>query len=175
MQQELVQRIIDTIQECLSDIHTAVPAEIVSIDRSTGLATVLPTMKKVMSDGSKIAYPEISGVPIVFPQGAGQNVSITFPVNAGDKCLLIISEESLEYWLYGMETDTTLLFDITNAICIPGMFQSPPSTLYDSCDNNAIIMLAGGTKVTIKDDGVTVDGDVKINGKLTATGYVYLG
>ncbi len=156
MLQEFVQQIKDTIEEALEEVHTALPAKIVSVDTSTGMATVLPTMKKVMPDGTKLKYPKISGVPILMPQGAGQTVSIAFPVKSGDNCLLIISEQSLEYWLYGRETDTSLFFDLTNAICIPGLFQSPPDSFADACSSKAVILDSGDTRVTVKSSGVTV-------------------
>ncbi len=168
--QEFVQQIKDTVDECISDIHTALPAKIVSVDSATGLATVLPTMKKVLANGSTMSYPQISGVPVVLPQGSGQLVSIAFPVKAGDSCLLIISEQSLEYWLYGRETDTTLLFDITNAICIPGLFQAPPDSFLDACDSDSVIVDAGETKLVVNTAGIGITGSLTVNGDLTVIG-----
>lgn len=170
MLQEFVQQIKDTVDECLCDAHTAMPAKIVSVNTSSGLATVQPSIKKVKADGSTMDFPQISGVPIVLPQGANQLVSIAFPVKAGDSCLLIISEQSLEYWLYGRETDTTLMFDITNAICIPGLFQSPPDSFPDACDSSSIILDAGETRLTVGTAGIGVLGSLTVNGSLEVTG-----
>lgn len=170
MMQEFVQQIKDTVQEALQDVHTALPAKIISISRSSGLATVLPTIKKTLDDGSSMDFPQISGVPIVLPQGANQLVSIAVPVKAGDSCLLIISEQSLEYWMYGRETDTSLLFDITNAICIPGLFQKPPDSFLDACDSNSVIVDAGKTRLVVGTAGVSVLGSLTVNGNMTVNG-----
>lgn len=170
MVQEFVQQIKDTVDECLYEVHTAMPAKIVSIDTSSGLATVLPTIKRMTADGSTMDFPQISGVPIVLQQGSGQTVSIAIPVKAGDSCLLIISEESLEYWLYGRETDTSLMFDITNAICIPGLFQKPPDSFLDACDSDSIIIDAGETRLAVNTAGIAVLGSLTVNGNLNVTG-----
>lgn len=173
MMQEFVQQIKDNVKLALSEMHTSLPAEIVSVNTKTGLATVLPTAKKVLPNGSSMDYPQISGVPIVIPQGAGQDVSVAFPVKEGDSCLLIISEQSLEYWLYGRETDTTLTFDITNAICIPGLFQEPPDSFLDACKNNSVIVKAGSTKLTVSKSGVSVSGSLTVSGSIRASGSVH--
>ena len=175
MLQEFVQQIKNTVREELADIHTALPAKIVSVNASSGLATVQPLVKRTLGNGKTISYPQISGVPIVLPQGANQDVAISIPVKAGDGCLIIISEQSLEYWLYGRETDTTLLFDITNAVCIPGLFQKPPESFKSACSNNAVIIDAGESRVTVKNSGITVKGNLTVNGNLTVTGNAYLG
>lgn len=167
MLQEFVQQVKDTVREELSDVHTAFPAKIVSVDTGTGLATVQPLVKKVCGNGSTMDYPQISGVPIVLTQGNNQVASISIPVKPGDGCLLVISEQSLEYWLYGRETDTTLLFDITNAICIPGLCPKPPDSFADACNKNAIIIDVGETRITVKEDKTEFLGEVKVEAGAT--------
>lgn len=168
MMQEFVQQTKDNIAEQLQDVHTAVPGKIVSVEASSGTCTVLPVMKKKASNGSFIDYPKISGVPIVFPQGGGQGASVVFPVEAGDGCLLIISEQSLDYWMYGRMTDSDLRFDITNAICIPGLFQQMPDTFAEACSSSAVIVQAESTKLKITPNGAELVGNLKVDGKLTA-------
>ena len=159
MMQEFVQTIKDTVNEMLGDIHTAIPGRIESVDLETGLASVMPVMKKKLRNGQTMDYPLITGVPIVFPQGAGQSVSIVFPVNQGDTCLLVISEQALDYWLFGRETGTDLPFDITNAICIPGLFQRAPEALASANSQNSVV----------------VTGNVIINGSLNVSGAISAG
>lgn len=172
MLQEFVQEIKETVNEELADIHTALPAEIVSIDINTGLAKVQPAIKKILDNGDTIDYPQISGVPIVFPQGANQMASISLPVKPGDSCLLVIAEQSLENWLYGRETDTSLLFDITNAICIPGLSQRPPDSFKDACEQNSIIIDAGESRVVVSKTGVSVVGNLSVTGNLSVSGTI---
>ena len=79
---------------------------------------------------------------------------MAFPVKPGDGCLIIIAEQSIDYWLYGQETETDLAFDLTNAICIPGLFAKANSVVKAACDQNAVIADVSGTRLTIKKDGL---------------------
>jgi len=169
---EFVQQVKNTVREVLTDVHTAIPAKIVSINATTGLATVQPTAKRQLNNGTTLDFPQISGVPIVLPQGAGQLVSIAVPVKPEDSCLLIISEQSLEFWLYGRETDTTLNFDLTNAICIPGLFQKPPDSFLDACNSNSIIIDAGESRVVASTAGIAIIGNLTVNGNVSVTGHL---
>ena len=122
MMQEFVQAIDDSIKKGVRGIHTAMPGVILSYDAGKGLATVQPTMKFKKPDGDTVDYAQITGVPVVFQQGMNQEATGAFPVKPGDGCLIIIAEQSIDYWLYGQETETDLAFVLTNAICIPGLF-----------------------------------------------------
>ena len=179
MLQEFVQAIKDSIKSELADVHTAMPGKIVSFDIATGLATVLPAMKFKKPDGSTMAFPQITGVPVVFPQANGMSATIAFPIKAGDGCLIITAEESIDYWLYGHETDTSLQFDITNAICIPGLFNKANEAMAEACNNNAIVIKNGSSKIQIKSDEitlksskVTIEGDLDVKGTVKSDGDV---
>lgn len=179
MMQEFVQEVNKSVQEVLNGVHTSMPGKIVSFDPSTGLATVLPVMKFRKPDGTTMEYPQITGVPVVFPQSMNQQATIAYPIKPDDGCIIIVAEQSIDYWMYGQETDTDLSFDLTDAICIPGLFVPANSVVKDSCEKNAIIMDVKGTRTTIKDGEViidakkvTINGDLRLNGEEVATGDV---
>lgn len=154
MIQEFVQEVTNTVRENLKGVHTAFPGKIVSFDPGTGLATVLPTMKYKKPDGKYIAYPQITGVPVVFPQSMGQQATVAYPIKPEDGCLVIVAEQSIDFWMYGQETETDLAFDPSNSICIVGMFVPANSVMQDACDQNAIIADVSGTRITVKSDGL---------------------
>lgn len=142
-----------------------------SFDPGTGLATVLPTMKFKKPDGTTVDFPQVTGVPVVFPQSMGQQATIAYPVKAGDGCLIIVAEQSIDYWLYGQETDTDLDFDLTNSICIPGLFAKANPVMAEACNGNAVVVDVKGTKVTVKGGSVQVDaGTITLNGNVTVNG-----
>lgn len=173
MIQEFVQQIKKMIDRQIRGIHTAMPGKIVSIDHETGLATVVPTMKFRRPDGATVDYPQLFGVPVVFPQGWGGKATIAFPVREGDGCLIIVAEQAIDYWMYGQMTDTNLAFDLTNAICIPGLFNVANPVLAESCKNNAVIVDVMGTRMTLRDREIVLDApDVRVNGNLSVTGKV---
>ena len=179
MLQEFVENIRKMIDTKINEIHTTMPGRIVSYDTETGLATVLPAMRFKLKDGTTVPYPQITGVPVLFPQTYGQQATIAYPVKPGDGCLIFIAEHSIEYWLYGKETDTDLSFDLTDAFCIPGLFQAANSVVKRACNDNAIIVAVKGAEVVVKKDEVTVtspnivfNGDVQVNGSITASGEI---
>lgn len=175
MMQEFVEAVKNVVRSELSDVHTAVPGKIVSFDAATGLATVLPVMKFKKPDGTSIDYPQITGVPVLFPQGYEQKATIAFPVKAGDGCLIIVAENTIDYWQFGQETDTDLSFDMTNAICIPGLFAKANADVKQACDENAVVVNCSGSKIVLKAGQaqisagtVTVNGNLKVNGNVSA-------
>lgn len=170
MMQEFVQSVKDTAKKATEEMHTAVPATIVSYDADSGLAVVQPQARFKKPDGNTLSYPTINGVPVAFPQSQG--VSIAFPIKAGDGCLLVFSETALDYWLYGKETSTDLKFDLSNAIAIPNISTAGNDAMMEACAEDAVVLSAGETRVKVKSDGVYITGNLKVDGKIEATGDV---
>ena len=170
MNQEYIQAMKDLVRSMSNEIHTALPGQIVSFDPATCTATVKPVMKYTKPDKSTIDFPELPGVPVVFPQGAGLGVSIAFPVAAGDTCLIVFSEQSIDYWRYGQETGTDLRFDLSNAMCIPGLFTAGSAAVQKACAENAVVMVAGGVSLTVSGSGVSIKGNLSVDGKIVSTG-----
>lgn len=79
---------------------------------------------------------------------------VAFPVKPGDGCYLVISEQSLDYWMYGQETGTNLKFDLTNAVAIPGLFAKANTVVAEACSQDAIIVDVSGTRLTVKSNGL---------------------
>lgn len=167
MMQEFVQSVKDTARKATEDMHTAVPATITSYDPSSGMAVVQPKAKFKKPNGETMDYPSVSGVPVVFPQS--QNVTIAFPVKAGDGCLLVFSETAIDYWLYGKETATDLKFDLSSAIAIPNIAASGNDAMVEACAEDAVVVKASGTKLKVKSDGVYITGNLKVEGSIQAT------
>ena len=156
MLQEFVQQLDDTTKRIMAGMHTAIPGTIVELNTDTGLAVVQPKMKYRKPNGETMDYPNISGVPVIIPQSAGQNVTIAFPIKAGDGGLIVVAEQSLDYWMYGQETGTNLRFDLSNSIFIPGLFPAPNPALARACETGSVVM----------------KGNVIVEGTITATGDV---
>ena len=198
MMQEFVDQINKSARSATEDMHTALPGEIKSYDPGKGVATVLPKAKFTKPDGSTMDFPEISGVPVAFPQS--KNVTIAWPIKPGDGCLLVFSEQALDYWMYGNETDTKLKFDLTNAIAIPNLTSGGSATMKTACDEDAVVITVGdieakitpdivqakvkgtlvkitpelaqakvgGTVLSVLPDGVTIEGKLTVKGGIVA-------
>ena len=170
MIQEFVAQVNKAARNAMEGMHTAMPGEFTAYDPDTGMARVRPKVKFVRPDGGTMDYPEITDVPVVFPQS--EHVTVAFPIHKGDGCLIIFAEKALDYWRYGQETQTRLSFDLTNAIAIPSVRPAGSPIMKLACEEDAAVIASGGTMMKIKSDGVTVIGDLTVEGKITATGDV---
>jgi hypothetical protein len=94
---ELIQTHLDTRQ---SEIHTAMPGKIVSFDPAKMTARVQLSIQQMQrqQDGSSkaVSLTEIRDVPVAFPGGGGH--TLTFPVKAGDDCMVQFCERSIDGW-----------------------------------------------------------------------------
>lgn len=106
----------------MSNINTCLPATIETYDPATKKASVKPLLKRTLN-GQEIDTPVIENVPIIFPCTATAVVSL--PINTGDGCLIVFSQRSIDDWLSkggNIAPTDPRLFDLSDAIAIPGLF-----------------------------------------------------
>ena len=165
----------------VSNIHTSMPGRVVSYDPSTNRASVQPNGDYKSEDGRNIQYPIIHNVPIQFPMGQGGTAGITFPINAGDGCLLVFSETQNDDFLGGNKGDSedSRRHSLNDAIAIPGVYAgAAPSNVSHPGD---VCVFKGGTMLRISDGSVeimgatlTVSGDV-IGGGISLDNHTHMG
>lgn len=156
MMQEFVQQIENVVREATYDIHTALPGTIEAFDPASGMAVVKPQGTMNMKNGKKLSYPAIVKVPVMFPRG--QNTVIAYPVNPGDGCMIIVSENDMKPWMsHGKETDSDMKFDLTNAVCIPGLYGEGNETMQKAQEENAIILINEDMELMLKKDGLSAE------------------
>lgn len=113
------------IETMLEDMHTLLPGKVLAYDQDERTATVIPTVRQILSDGSVVEPPIISNVPVVFPLSASGGVS--FRLRAGDGVLLLFAESGIGEYINGSDVEVRDADDIarftqTNCIAIPGFF-----------------------------------------------------
>lgn len=91
--EDVIEQAIDDV---LTDVHTCLPAVVVTYYPETQTADIQPALKKKYDDGTLTTRPVIPSVPVQF-LAAGQ-FSFTFPVKKGDDVWVFFSERSLERW-----------------------------------------------------------------------------
>ena len=168
MLQDFVQQIHNTIHEVMNEIHTAMPGKIISY--SNGMVSVRPSLRFKTPKGDYMQYPVISSVPVVVTHGG--NASIAVPIKPGDDCLIVVSEQSLEEWLSGAEDDTQLKYDLTNAICIPGLCKTQFDVQEEANRTGGVVIGCGNNRIYVSNESIAVRGDLKVEGNLTCTGAV---
>ena len=162
MRQEFTQGIKDAYHTNMQDIHTVVPGKILSFDPDKQEAQIKPTAKYRKPDDSLIDFPNLNHVPVFFPQGMGQTATIVWKVKEGDECFLFFSEQALDLWRTGAESETDLRFDLTNAFAFVGLFPKPNPLVRRAYDNESIIIQRQETFTEWFDKKIEVytDGDI---------------
>lgn len=110
-------------------IRVALPGIIQSFDPGDDdrppTCVVQPAIRYVErdNDGNKSTkdYPLLVDVPVVFPRGGG--CTLTFPVKAGDECLVIFADRCIDFWWQSggiQEPVDERMHDLSDAFCIVG-------------------------------------------------------
>ncbi len=185
------------IRRMLRSINTAIPGIIVSFNAETQTAKIQPAIKslKRQSDDSikPASMPELLEVPVVFLRGLGSGFSVTVPIKAGDECLVVFSQRSIDnWWTSGKESEPVepvvpRTHDLSDGIAIVGLTSKPNAIADFQTDCIEIRNSDRSTRVSVYDDRVEVDKGgtlfkvsdseiemdattVKINGNLELTG-----
>ena len=144
----------NSVFSVLNNVHTALPGIVQSFDSSTNRAAIQPALNKAFFAG-EMPMPILENVPVIFP-GSGGAV-INFPVKAGDYCLLIFVERSMDLWLEngGFVTPTDpRKFDLSDAVAIIGL--QPFNSDFSSNNGNDLSITFNGSSISIKPDGSIV-------------------
>lgn len=172
MMQDFVDAVCGVVDERIAELHTALPAEIVEFNQKSCTVDVVPKAKMTLLSGKEIEYPRINDVPILFPCGMGNDAVIVYPVKKGDGCLLIFSEQALDYWQSSGVLSSEMKFSLSNAIAIPGLFAKPAADIGEAVANNSIIIRNGSNKIGISKSKITIKGDIELEGNLTINGEI---
>lgn len=126
----------EALRAYLGRVHVALPGRIVSYDAATQKADVQPMVlnvqRSVDGDDVREALPLLTDVPVLFPRSA--TFFVSFPMNVGDRVLLIFNERSIDKYMTGLgEPAPATPVDITDpvdprahnlsdAVALPGFF-----------------------------------------------------
>lgn len=146
----------------LLNIHTAFPGAVVTYDYSTKKASIQPLVDKKYTDGTTQAMPILNNVPVIFPFASG--ASITFPVSAGDYCLVLCCERSIDNFLSnGAQSPPSdpRKFDLSDGVAIMGLM--PFSETSPATNNTDFLIGYSGSEIRIKPNG---DVTIKTAGKV---------
>ncbi|MDW1399195.1 Gp138 family membrane-puncturing spike protein [Klebsiella pneumoniae] len=164
-------------------MRVALPGIIQSFDPESVTAVVQPAIRYIERDNdgnqSTQDYPLLVDVPVIFPRGGG--CTLTFPVSAGDECLVIFADRCIDFWWQSggiQEPVDGRMHDLSDAFCIVGPQSqakkiggiSTTAAQLRTDDGSAIIELAAGGAVTITSPQITINGPLQVNGEIISTG-----
>ncbi|HHH0249984.1 phage baseplate assembly protein V [Yersinia enterocolitica] len=141
-------------------------------------------------NGNSVKLPLLEDLPVVFPRGGG--VTLTFPVSAGDECLVVFSDRCIDFWHQSggfQEPVDDRMHDLSDAVAIVGL-QSQATRISNistsaaqlrSDDGAAFIELEPAShavtvttsgKLTATAEEITVNGPTIFNGPVTFNGPI---
>jgi hypothetical protein len=161
------------IEDYLKNLRVACPGIIQSYNESAQTVTVLPAIKekiKINGNVSDEALPLLVDVPVYFPSGGGY--SLTFPIVAGDECLVVFADSCIDAWWQSGGVQSQLdkrRHDLSDAFAFVG-FKSKPNAVPAGAGTtlqggSGSINFNGGT-ITITNANVNINSsNVTIAGK----------
>lgn len=155
----LYEALLRAIEQRACEIHTSMPAEIVSYDAGTNLAVVKPSLRrKYVEEAESVDLPNITSVPVSFPRT--KKAHIYFPLAAGDEGQIIFCERSIDKWTFQggtVDPDDPRKHSLADAVFYPGLHSQANPLTIDSDDtsveiknNNTLIELTEDGKVRVK-------------------------
>lgn len=138
---DLLSSLRELIQSELVDMNTSINAVVVSY--KDGMATVRPTADKLFKDGETLPFPEIPNVPIRWPSFNGGRCGLKGPIRAGDKVLLVFSQQAID------GTDDARRHDLSDAYAIP----ASNDLVGQATNNDDMIMWFGSAYIKITEAG----------------------
>jgi hypothetical protein len=117
--------ISESIRKRMLDLWTSIPGEVVAYNGENGTVDVEIGVKRMYADGTSTPYPTLKDVPIVWPRTSTRGFS--FEMEPGDGVLLLFQMRSIDQWKRlgkGHPPKDARLFDISDAVAIPGLFPS---------------------------------------------------
>ncbi|HEB3560740.1 TPA: hypothetical protein RZC73_003070 [Escherichia coli] len=109
----------------MSALRVSMPGIVQSFDPDAVTVVVQPAIKGYEPDSNGInqstTLPLLVDVPVVFPRGGG--CTLTFPVKAGDECLVVFADRCIDFWWQSggiQEPVDERMHDLSDAFCIVG-------------------------------------------------------
>lgn len=160
-------------------VWTAMPCIVQSYDAAKGTCSVQPAIKALVRDQagteSWVSLPLLVDCPVIFPGGGGY--VLTFPITAGDECLVIFASRCIDAWWQsgGVQIQADIrMHDLSDGFVIVGPrsqarpISSPSTTdvvLRNAADTTSVSLSPNGdltlkspTKLAINAPSVMING-----------------
>lgn len=167
----LSQMISEVVNSIRVSLHCVKIGEIVSFNKEKQTATVKVLHIQDENYNTRLEenleYPLLGEVPVVVLQGGGAH--ITFPIKAGDQCLLLFCDYMIDNWWISGNASTSIVprkHDLSDAIAIVGL-NALPNAIQDYSDylhlqynqNSSIVI---GNNIDVNNDNIHLNGATKV-------------
>lgn len=158
-----------------ANIWTSIPAIIQDFDPVRQTCSAQPALMMQIRNPEGVtswqALPLLTDVPVHFPSGGGY--TLTFPVQAGDECMVVFSKMCIDAWwqLGGANNvrNDMRQHSLADGIAFVGIKSQPHTIPEISTDSVQLRNDAGDTRIDVKDGTITLKAPtlVKIDAPLT--------
>ena len=162
-----------------ASLWTALPGIVQSFKAARRTAVVQPALAQLrIRSGENVPLAVLQDVPVLFPGGGG--FSLTFPVAAGDECLLVFCCRALDAWYASggvQPAPFARMHDLSDAVAIVGL-RSQSRLSGGSASTAQLRSDDGATYVEVRSGGVVrivAPGGLEVQGDIRATGDVSAG
>lgn len=171
----------------LAGVWTALPGIIQSFDPETLTCEVQPAIQGRQRDADgtirQVNLPLLLDCPIVFPHAG--SCSLTFPVRAGDECLVVFASRGIDFWWQNggiQPPPEPRMHDLSDGFVIPGPYSQPKkiagvsteSVQLRSDDHQAFIEINPTTHNIKAQTTANLDASVGGNSTVEVTGNVVI-
>lgn len=146
-----------------AEIHTALPARVISYDAAKQVADLQPMVKDLYhsEDGALItrSFPTLPSVPVAFLRGSGY--FLTVPLTAGDTGMLVFSELPIDRWRStGQESHpvNARRHGVGNAVFYPGLCPRAKALTEPGVSDHMVLGKEGGCQIHVQQNEVNLDG-----------------
>ena len=160
-------------QDVLKTLNCAKVGMIQSFDSAKKTAVVQIAFKIVRPNGTLQSYPVLVDCPIYTPQGGG--AALTFPITAGDECLVLFSDSNLDAWYFSggqAAPYDNRVHDLSDAIVLVGL--NSLAGVVVSYLTNEVALQYLGAKVGLKGGRATVQNATKNLSTILSTVFTAL-
>lgn len=195
---------VDVLNEVLeahqANVWTALPGVVKAYRNNGATGCVVDVQPSIMAklrqpgpDGAEkwVPLPLITDCPVMFPGGGG--FTLTFPIAAGDECLLVFASRCIDAWAQSGGTANQQadmrMHSLSDGFAFVGV-RSRPRTLSPAANTTRAELRSddGQTKIVIRPDDrvdvtapasivltapqVTIDGNLHVTGEITTPNEV---
>ena len=110
------------IEAIFERLHVALPGEVISYDQTNRTAQIVPTVRNWRCSDDP---PILLDVPVFFPG------NYTFPVTAGDECLVIFADTCIDGWFQNSGINVPMSarrHDLSDGFALVGFFSAKKAT-----------------------------------------------
>lgn len=163
-------------------LWTALPAIVESFDATKMTLEVQPAINAIARSATgeavSIQLPKLVDVPVVWPGGGG--ATLTFPIVAGDECLVVFSSRCIDgWWSQGkvMDPPEVRMHNLSDGFAFVGLRSLPRALASISSTNVQLRSDDGATFVELSPTGKTVQitapNGIDLNGvQISASGVI---